>query len=80
MEPQKRQKSPRFMQSEISNVFTDVIKTMSDQRNTQPWNRKVATEFSKQTPRSNTSRSDAEDRDESNGTPRVEITRLASGL
>lgn len=42
MNPKDRPPSPRFLQTDITNVFTDVIKTMSDQRNNVKWNRDVA--------------------------------------
>ena len=69
MTPEERPPSPRFLQTNITKVFTNVIRTMSDQRNAIKWNRDIA----KTSPREVRSRAGSSSNE-------IEITRLASGL
>ena len=72
MKPEDRPPSPRFLQTDVTNVFTDVIKTMSDQRNIVKWNRDVFKKEETDGVRTNNT--------PKLSTPKIEVTRLASGL
>jgi len=78
----KRPLSPRFLQSDIADVFTNVIKSMNDQRRVQVWNRDVSKEFrsTSHTPHNNDPDDFSLNSSCINSSPsNMEVKRLTSG-